>query len=98
MKGLVWFISVVVFGIWSLLSWGAWALVGVTGDAVARHADVVPGSPELVEWISWLGGTGGSVGEWLVVVVWALGSLAIFALAAVIKRLLGHRAAPQLPQ
>lgn len=91
MKGLVWFISVAVFAVWSFIAWGAWALVGVAGRVAGQNADIVPGSPELVEWISWLAGAGADVGGWLVIAVWALGSLAIFVLTGFANRLLARR-------
>lgn len=91
MKGLVWIISVIVFAVWSLIAWGAWALVGAAGRVAAQNADVVPGSPELVEWISWLGGTGGEVGGWLVIAIWLLGSIVIFAVTGLVNKLFIRR-------
>lgn len=94
MKGLIWFISVVVFALWSFVAWGAWALVGVAGRVASQNADVVPGSPELVEWVSWLAGAGADVGAWLVIGVWGLGALTILALTALANKLLAGRRLP----
>lgn len=91
MKSIVWLISVALFGLWSLVAWGAWALLGVAGRVASQNADVVPGSPELVEWISWLAGTGAGVGEWLVIAVWAVGSIVLFVLTGIVNKLLASR-------
>jgi hypothetical protein len=94
MRGLIWLISVAVFAVWSFVAWGAWALVGTAGRVASQNADVVPGSPELVEWISWLAGTGADVGAWLVIAVWALGSIAIFALTGLANTIVARRQLP----
>ncbi len=92
MKSLIWLATAALAAIWSLMCWGAHALIGYGGNIAARNADVVPYlPPELVELASWLAVAGTNVGEWLVVAVWVLGMVILLALVAVGRRVLGRR-------
>ena len=91
MKGVVWFISASLLVLWSLTAWGAHALLGYAGRTAAANADIIPGSPELIEWASWLAGAGSDFGSWLIIALWVLGALVIVALTAVVNRLLLRR-------
>ncbi|WP_293865759.1 hypothetical protein [uncultured Alsobacter sp.] len=79
MKVVIWLLAAAVFGLWSLFSWGAHSLIGWAGQTGARNADWLTGHPETVEWLSWGAATFGSLGEGVVVVTWAIGSLVIAA-------------------
>jgi hypothetical protein len=87
MKTLIWIVTGVVVGLWSLLAWITHGLVGVAGNLVANNADIIPADPLLVEWASWLASAGTGVGEWLVVAVWALVSLVMLAAGFVLTKL-----------
>jgi hypothetical protein len=92
MKLLIWFATVALAGVWSLLCWGAHVLIGYSGGVVARNADVVPWlPPELVELTSWLAIVGTNVGEWAVIAIWALGVVVLLVLGGVGSRLVGRR-------
>ena len=83
MSTLVWIATWVVIAIWSGVSWIAHGLVSVGGDLIANNADIIPAAdPLLVEWASWLAHAGTGVGEWLVIVLWAIVSLVIFGAGA----------------
>jgi hypothetical protein len=92
MKTLIWLATAALAAVWSLVCWGAHALIGYGGSLAARNADVVPYlPPELIEMASWLAVAGTNVGEWLVVAVWAIGMAILLALAAIGRRLLSSR-------
>lgn len=101
MKTIIWIITAIVTGLWSLLAWFAHGLVGVAGSLIAANADIVPVDPLLVEWASWLASAGTGIGEWLVVIVWAVGSLLLLAAGFAATRLLprfGARVPSPLPR
>lgn len=87
MKTLVWSLTAIVLGLWSLLAWITHGLVGVAGGLIASNADILPADPLLIEWASWLASAGTGIGEWLVVALWALVSLVLVALGFVATRL-----------
>jgi hypothetical protein len=83
MRKLVWFATIAAIAVWSLVAWAAHWLLGFGGTALSSNADALPVDPLAVEWIWWLSTIGTSVGEWIVIAVWALGSLAIVTLGFV---------------
>jgi hypothetical protein len=87
MKTLIWIVTAIVFGLWSLLAWITHGLVSVAGNLVASNADLIPADPLLIEWASLLASAGTGVGEWLVVAVWALVSLVLLAVGFLVTRL-----------
>jgi len=88
MKTLIWIATAGILALWSLLAWIVHGLVGVAGHLVATNADVIPADPLLVEWASWLASAGTGIGEWLVIIVWALVSAVLLAMGAVGARLM----------
>lgn len=94
MKTLIWILTAVVLGLWSLLAWITHGLVSVAGNLVASNADLLPADPLLIEWASWLASAGTGVGEWLVVAVWAFVSLILLALGYVATRLVPRFGTP----
>ena len=88
MRTLVWVLTAAILGVWSLVAWAAYALLGVGGNAVSANADLIPGSPELVEFASWLAVFGTDVGEWLIAAVWAVVSLIVLGLGFIASRLI----------
>jgi hypothetical protein len=88
MRTLIWIVTWTVIALWSGVAWIAHSLVGVGGSLVAGNADIIPADPLLVEWASWLATVGTGVGEWLVVAVWAVVSLVLFACGFVATKFL----------
>ncbi|MBF9197202.1 hypothetical protein [Microvirga terrestris] len=89
MKRLLWVLAWIAVAFWSLFAWGAYGLLDFFGGVAARNADIVTGHPETVEWLSWALMTLRSLGMGAVVVVWALVSLLILAVPAVLGLFLG---------
>ena len=87
MKALIWIVTWGTIALWSLLAWITHGLVSVAGNLVATNADMIPADPLMVEWASWLASAGTGIGEWLVIVVWALVSAVPLALGFVATRL-----------
>lgn len=88
MGKLVWILTWTVIAIWSAFAWIAHSLIGVGGGLIANNADLVPSSPEVVEWTSWLVTVGTSVGEWAVIGIWAVVSLLMYIVGFVAARIL----------
>jgi hypothetical protein len=96
MKTLIWIVTAAIAATWSLLCWGAHALIGYGGTLAATNADIVPYlPPEMIELASWLAVIGTNVGEWLVVAVWAVGVIVVLALGGIFARFFGRRSLPQ---
>ncbi|MBM1169732.1 hypothetical protein [Microvirga arabica] len=89
MRRLLWIVAWMAVAIWSLFAWGAYGLLDFFGGVAARNADIVPGNPEAVEWLSWALMTLRGLGLGAIVVVWALVSLLILAVPAVLGLFLG---------
>jgi hypothetical protein len=89
MRRLLWIIAWFAVAIWSLFAWGAYGLLDFFGGVAARNADIFTVHPETVEWLSWALMTLRGLGLGAVVVVWALVSLLILAVPAVLSLFLG---------
>jgi hypothetical protein len=89
MKRLLWVLAWIAVAFWSLFAWGAYGLLDFFGGVAARNADIVTGHPETVEWLSWALMTLRGLGLGAVVIVWALVSLLILAVPAVLGLFLG---------
>jgi hypothetical protein len=87
LKKLIWFATATAVVLWTLIAWGVHGLVEAAGHLAASHSDILPVSPELVEWASWLAQFGADIGGWLVVAVWAAVSFGILALGFIGARL-----------
>lgn len=88
MRALIALGALVGLALWSGLAWLAHGLVDQAGAFATRHADKVTSHPETVEWLSWAAGLSGDLGGWVVLGVWALGSIAIVG-AAIAAAVLG---------
>lgn len=88
MRSLVWAATGLLILIWSGAAWLVHAAIGLGGGLAATNADLLPGGPELVEWVSWLAIFGTGAGEWLVVAVWGLVTVILLALGFLATRLL----------
>jgi hypothetical protein len=89
MRRLLWIVAWIAVAFWSLFAWGTYGLLDFFGGVAARNADIVTGHPETVEWLSWALMTLRGLGLGAVVVVWALVSLLILAVPAVLGLFLG---------
>jgi hypothetical protein len=88
-KGIVWVIAWVCVGLWSaVMALGYWLLNALTGFA-ANNADKVGGDAETVELLNWFALLLQNVGEIAAVVIWAIVSLVILAIAWVIGKVTG---------
>ncbi|MFO1122753.1 MAG: hypothetical protein U1F47_10590 [Hyphomicrobiales bacterium] len=88
MRNLVWIATAAVIALWSGAAWLLHAAIGLGGSLAATHADLIPATPELVEWASWLALFGTGVGEWLVIAIWAVVSATLLTLGFVATRLM----------
>lgn len=92
MKTLIWGITWIAVAVWSALCWLAHMLIGAGGAIIGGNADAVPDvPPEIVEWVSWLAYAGASVGEWLMVIVWAAVTALMLGLGYFLARLASAR-------
>jgi hypothetical protein len=74
--------------IWSLLSLGVWALLSLGGDFVYGQLDwLLGGDPDVVPGAAAVFRFFQNIGLGLVFIVWAIGSLAIWILATIMRRL-----------
>ncbi|KFG67525.1 hypothetical protein [Microvirga sp. BSC39] len=89
MKRLLWVLAWIGVAVWSLFAWGAYGLLDFFGGVAARNADIVTGHPETVEWLSWALMALRGLGLGAIVFVWALVSLLILAVPAVLGLFLG---------
>lgn len=87
MRRLLWVVAWVAVALWSLFAWGAHGLLDFFGGVAVRNADLVSNHPETVEWLSWAFATLRSLGLGAIVFVWAVGSLLILAVPAVLGRM-----------
>jgi hypothetical protein len=88
MKTLIWIGTAILVGLWSLIAWAAYALVGASGSILATNADIIPVDPELIEWASWLAVLGADVGSWLVIAIWGVVTAVMLAGAFIVTKLL----------
>jgi hypothetical protein len=91
MRTLVWLFTGIAVAVWSFLAWAAYQLVGLSGNALASNADILPVDPETIELVSGLAALGGQVGEWVVVVSWALVAGFILLVGFIVTRFLPDR-------
>jgi hypothetical protein len=93
-KTLIWILFAIGFAVWSFTAWLAHTFIGFGGNIASGNADVFGLPPEAVEFVSWLAHFGAGVGEWLVIVVWALGSAVMWFAAYLLTRLLPGASRP----
>jgi hypothetical protein len=88
------------FGIillWSLLSLGAWAVFSLGGDLVYRQFDwMFGGNPDVVPVAGAIFRFFQTLGIGLVFMVWALGSLAVWLVGTLMRRLVENMAVIQV--
>ncbi len=96
MRMLVWSVVGVLLVLWSLLAWGAHALVGAGGEVLISGSEMLPGEllpvePSQVSWLAGLLDGLAGLGQGIVWVVWALVAVLLLGLG-----LLGHGFAPAI--
>ena len=89
MRRLLWIVAWMAVALWSLFAWGAYGFLDFFGGVAARNADIVPGNPEAVEWLSWALMTLRGLGLGAIVFVWGLVSLLILTVPAVLGLFFG---------
>lgn len=78
----------VIILLWSLLSLGAWAMLSMGGDLIYRQLDwLFGGNPDIVPAAAAVFRFFQNLGLGLVVAIWAIGALAVWVVAAVLRRL-----------
>ncbi len=91
MRRLVSTLAVAAAVVWSLIAWGAHALLGWVGGIAAGNADLVTDHPETVVWLSSLAGGLTGLGLFGIVAVWLLGLALIAIVAGLLRWLIGQR-------
>lgn len=82
MKKLYWALALGGVAIWSLLTWGAYALVTGAGGFLVANADVLGGA-DVQYWVQWTLRLLEQFGVVLLWIVWAVGAVLLLGLAAV---------------
>jgi hypothetical protein len=74
--------------VWSLLSLGVWALLSLGGDFIHAQLDwLFGGDPDIVPTAAAVFRFFQNLGLGLVFIVWTIGTLAIWAVATILRRL-----------
>jgi hypothetical protein len=98
MQRLIWTLALVAVALWSLFSWGTYALVTGGGDWLAANASLLGLQAEAQYWLQWSLRLVAQFGVVLLWIVWGTGTVAVLAGAWVAARLAGaarrHAAAP----
>lgn len=80
-RAWIWIATSVVAALWTLLVWGAHALVAATGDLLSVGIGQLDAWPEIEQWLAPLAGWIEPLGQFAIVTVWALG-LGVLSLLA----------------
>lgn len=79
----VWIAAFAGIGLWSLLTWGTYALVTGAGDFLTSNADLLGSGAQLQYWLQWSLRLVEQFGVVLLWLVWAVGTLLLVGAAAV---------------
>lgn len=82
MKRLFWVLALGGLAVWSLFTWGAYALVTGAGDFLVANADLLGAGAEVQTWVQWSLRALEQFGVVLLWIVWATGALLLLAAAA----------------
>lgn len=80
-RAWIWVATSVVAALWTLLVWGAHALVVSTGDLMSGGIGQLDAWPEIEQWVAPLAGWIEPLGQIAIVAVWTLG-LGVLSLLA----------------
>lgn len=85
MRFMTWTVATLAFLVWSMI---AWALFHFSDGLAAFAGGIVGGvfSSDIDPWVKWLAASLGNIVQGLVVVVWAIVAIAIFAVPAWMRR------------
>lgn len=72
-RAWIWIAAAVVAGLWTLLVWGAHALVASAGAQIFDGIGQLDAWPEIEQWVAPLAGGIEPLGQIVMVVVWTLG-------------------------
>jgi hypothetical protein len=80
-RNLILIVAAFLLGLWSLIAWGVYVLLGYAGGLAAGNVEIIPLPPELTFWIADLLSGAGGVVVWI---IWLIGGalIALVALAA----------------
>ena len=91
MKQAILGVKAVLLLLWTVLAFGAYAVVNLVGDLLIRNVDIVPVPPEGLELISWLLLAAQKIGFGAVVVAWLFGAVLIVAIGLLAQRAAARR-------
>lgn len=83
MNRLFWALALGAIALWSLLTWGTYALVTGAGGFLVANADLLGGGADVQYWVQWTLRLLEQFGIVLLWIIWAIGALALVAAAAV---------------
>jgi hypothetical protein len=83
MKRLFWILTAGAIVLWSLLTWGTYALVTGAGDFLVANADLLGGGTDVQYWLQWSLRLLEQFGVVLLWIVWAVGAVLLVATAAI---------------
>jgi hypothetical protein len=87
MSRAIFVFTIIAVALWTLLSVGAWAAVSLGGDLIHGQIDwLFAGDPSIVPAASWLFRTLQGIGIGAIAVVWLLGTLALWAIGSLLRR------------
>lgn len=96
MARIIRIVTTIALAVWTLLLWGAHALVSVGGDAAYRNADRISDDPNTVETLAWALNLTQDVGLIAIIIVWGLGALVMAVVGYGIAQVISRRN-PSLP-
>jgi hypothetical protein len=94
LKAFLWIVTSIFIAFWTISAWVAYAVIDVSGNWASGNADAVTSHPETVETLSWLARVLSGTGEFIVIAVWALGTLMMAAVPWLLGKLI-DRARPK---
>lgn len=101
MNKLIWGLAIAALAVWSLLSWGTYALVTGGGTWLASNAGLLALQPDWQYWLQWSVRLVEQFGVVLLWIVWGLGAVTVLVgawlgtrFAGAAKRLAAQAQAP----
>ena len=88
MKAFLWIVTSIFIAFWTVSAWIAYAIIDVSGNWASGNADAVTSHPETVETLSWLARVLSGAGEFLVIAIWAIGTLMLAAVPWLLGKLI----------
>lgn len=95
MNKLIWAVAGIAILVWSGLAWLGHGLLEWATAFASSNADRLTLGSEFSGLLIWLAGLLDGAGGFIIAAIWLIVSAAIVAVAAILSRLLGRRAAGQ---